>query len=566
MIICVLYGITAIISYIQLIMLIIRGGKEQNIYHILMYTMCCVCNVGYFALAISKSADMAIVCNNITYLGAVFLPLTVLMRAADLCGVKLHKAVVGTLMTGSLLAFCLVFSTGYSNIYYSNISIKKIYGATYMLKEYGPAHNTYKMLLIVYVLVAIGVVMKAYMDRNHFTKKTVFAMLAIMVVPCIVYLTERSLDFSIELLPFTYIIVLGLYLNIINSLKMYDMSASITGVYEQLEEYGYITFDLNKKLMSYNKMAYNIFPELRSLQIDKEADIDESVFYNEIIKWLDTVDSEQSKDKKIEVNNRIIKCKIRKIYIGIRKKCIGHSVELMDNTSEEQYLKLLNNYNTKLSKEVDEKTQHIRNMQNSIITGMATMVEGRDNSTGGHIRRTSECVKVFADSIKWKMPDINMTFLSNVIKAAPMHDLGKIAVDDAILRKPGKFTDEEYAQMKTHSAKGAKIVAQVLSEVQDEEFKNIAINVAHYHHERWDGSGYPEGLSGKDIPLEARIMALADVFDALVSKRCYKEAFNYDRAFNIIEESLGSHFDPELGKIFIESRETLEKLYNEMPE
>ena len=238
----------------------------------------------------------------------------------------------------------------------------------------------------------------------------------------------------------------------------------------------------------------------------------------------------------------------------------------MDNTNEENYIKLLNNYNADLSKQVEEKTAHIRSIQNSIITGMAIMVEGRDNSTGGHVRRTSECVKVFTNDLKWKMPELSVRFFTNLIKAAPMHDLGKIAVDDQILRKPGKFTDEEYAQMKTHAAKGAKIVEQVLTEVKDEEFKKIAVNVAHYHHEKWDGSGYPDGLSGEDIPLEARIMALADVFDALVSKRCYKEAFDFDRAFRIIEESLGSHFDPELGSIFMECRPNLEKLYNNMPE
>ena len=185
MIICILFGIAAIISFIQLVMLINRGGKEQNIYQILMYTMCVVCNVGYFALAISKSIDMAIVCNNITYLGAVFLPLMVLMRTADLCGVKIHKATVATLTMGSLFAFFLVFSTGYSNIYYSNVSIKKTFGVTQMVKEYGPAHNTYKILLIIYVLFTIGVVIKAYKERKQIAKKTVFGMLAITVVPCL---------------------------------------------------------------------------------------------------------------------------------------------------------------------------------------------------------------------------------------------------------------------------------------------------------------------------------------------------------------------------------------------
>ena len=142
-----------------------------------------------------------------------------------------------------------------------------------------------------------------------------------------------------------------------------------------------------------------------------------------------------------------------------------------------------------------------------------------------------------------------------------MHDLGKIAVDDAVLKKQGKFTKKDYEKMKKHSEEGATIVARVLKDVDDSLFKDIAINVAHYHHERWDGTGYPKGLKGAEIPIEARIMALADVFDALVSKRCYKEALSFDEAFCIIKESLGSHFDPDLGEIFIECRPQLEILY-----
>ena len=153
-------------------------------------------------------------------------------------------------------------------------------------------------------------------------------------------------------------------------------------------------------------------------------------------------------------------------------------------------------------------------------------------------------------------------FLENVIKAAPMHDLGKIAVDDRILRKPGRFTPEEYEEMKKHSEKGAEIVGQILDGVEDEEFVETAKNLAHYHHEKWNGEGYPCGLAGINIPPEGRIMALADVFDALVSKRCYKEKMDYDNAFRIIEESLGTHFDPELGKMFLRCRPKLEEYYN----
>lgn len=226
---------------------------------------------------------------------------------------------------------------------------------------------------------------------------------------------------------------------------------------------------------------------------------------------------------------------------------------------------LADNFNS-MAQTLADKNKRIYEIQNSIIKGMAVMVESRDNSTGGHINRTSDCVKIFIDKIK-TMPDFDFSesFCSSMIKAAPMHDLGKIAIDDVILRKPGRFTDEEFAQMKKHAEKGAVIVAEVLNASDDEEFKKIAINVAHYHHERWDGSGYPTHIKAEEIPVEARIMALADVFDALVSKRCYKDSMSYDQAFNIIEESLGTHFDPALGKLFISCRPELEALYNSYP-
>ena len=147
--------------------------------------------------------------------------------------------------------------------------------------------------------------------------------------------------------------------------------------------------------------------------------------------------------------------------------------------------------------------------------------------------------------------ELSDTFCRNLIKAAPMHDLGKIAVEDAILRKPGRFTPEEFAVMKTHAPEGARIVHEILKDTDDDEFHILAENVAHYHHERWDGSGYPEGLKGEAIPLEARIMAVADVYDALVSKRVYKKKMSFEKADAILREGMGSQFDPALERRFI---------------
>ena len=203
-------------------------------------------------------------------------------------------------------------------------------------------------------------------------------------------------------------------------------------------------------------------------------------------------------------------------------------------------------------------------MQNKLVLGMATMVEGRDNSTGGHIRRTSKVVALIVDEmIKDSSLLVNHRFYANLVKAAPMHDLGKIAVDDAVLRKPGKFTPEEYAQMKKHSPEGAKIVKSILDGSSDEYFEQIAINVAHYHHERWDGTGYPKGLKGEEIPLEARIMAIADVYDALVSKRVYKEEFSFEEANKIILDGMGKQFDPGLEKYYLQARERIERFYKD---
>ena len=230
--------------------------------------------------------------------------------------------------------------------------------------------------------------------------------------------------------------------------------------------------------------------------------------------------------------------------------------------SAEKLVVMQKNYNDDLQKEVEIKTERILALHNQLILGIAMMIEGRDNSTGGHIRRTSKAIEILIDEIR-KDDDFALTeeFCNNLIKAAPMHDLGKITISDAILCKPGKFTPEEYEVMKTHAAQGAKILHNILAESDDLKFKELAENVAHYHHEHFDGTGYPCGLKGEEIPLEARIMAVVDVYDALVSKRTYKERYSFDKANEIIISLMGSQFDPRLKKYYQKARTKLESYY-----
>lgn len=145
-------------------------------------------------------------------------------------------------------------------------------------------------------------------------------------------------------------------------------------------------------------------------------------------------------------------------------------------------------------------------------------------------------------------------------KAAPLHDIGKINISDTVLNKPGRLTAEEFEIIKTHSAEGGKIIRQTLTNIESEEYLKMAEDMAMYHHEKWNGSGYPAHLAGEQIPLAARIMAVVDVFDALTSKRVYKDAFSIDKAFQIMEESSGSHFDPAIVGEFLSMRDEIEAI------
>ena len=201
------------------------------------------------------------------------------------------------------------------------------------------------------------------------------------------------------------------------------------------------------------------------------------------------------------------------------------------------------------------QNERIKMMQSSVIMGVANLIESRDSSTGTHVRNTSNYVKMIAHAAKnaGLYPEIiTDSFVEMVISAAPLHDIGKISVPDYILRKPGKLTAEEFEIMKIHAVEGGKLIHQVIQDINDEEYIKIAYEMATYHHEKWNGKGYPEGLSGEEIPVSARIMAIADVYDALTMKRVYKEAFSTEKALAIIEEDTGLHFDPLLAPLFVD--------------
>ena len=217
----------------------------------------------------------------------------------------------------------------------------------------------------------------------------------------------------------------------------------------------------------------------------------------------------------------------------------------------------------------DPVLRRMKNYNSEIVTSFATLVESRDSSTGSHVKRTKSYVKIILDEIKTNSlysSIMTKDFEDKMMNAAPMHDIGKISIPDTILQKPGKLTDEEYSVMKKHSVLGGEIIQEIFKDMDDKEFLNIAYDVTRYHHEKWNGNGYPEGLVGKEIPFSARIMAIADVFDAISAKRCYRDAMPLDKCFAIIKEGKGVDFDPVLTDLFLNAKEKVEKVCKESQE
>lgn len=225
----------------------------------------------------------------------------------------------------------------------------------------------------------------------------------------------------------------------------------------------------------------------------------------------------------------------------------------------------LSRQNEVLEEQVMERTRRLDNLQNAILVALASLAETRDDDTGQHVKRTQQYVRVLATAVA-EHPKFNLSpaAIDTIYKTSSLHDIGKVGVPDSILLKPGPLTKEEFEEMKKHTILGRNTIMTAERSIDaPEEFLTVAREIATYHHERWDGRGYPEGLSGEKIPVPARIMAIADVYDALTSKRVYKDAIPHDKAVEIILSERGTHFDPDIVDAFIKNIDIFKQIAHE---
>lgn len=551
-------GLTLLVALGMMAIILIKYKKIDTIIILLGTSITLNC-MGRFMMATSRTLETAVWANRFIYAGCCFAPLLLFIVLFKVCKLKFPviPKILLSLFSAVILAF--QFNADHGTLYYKSIELVREDNYSYLVKEYGPLHTLYPIMIAIYALFLIGFVIYGIINRRKLPIRTIIGTGVAGLLLMIAYILERLIGLHVALLSIGYLAVMLVLLRFFEKINMYDITASIASFAENRAEYGYIVIDNNNKLISYNSFMAEHFPEIKEWEIDSEIAPEDSPLYSKAIRHFIDSGWKVCNEEIIRIDERFYKTDIHPMTHG--KKQTGYIIEFADKTIEQKYYKSIENYNSQLERDVALKTADILHIKDMMVLGMADMVESRDNNTGGHIKRTSAIVKIFAERLCSHCTElgINEKFLKQVEKAAPMHDLGKIAIDDAILRKPGKFTDEEFAEMKRHTTEGERIVTSILKGVEDDEFVEIARNVALYHHEKYNGKGYPTGTAGEDIPIEARIMALADVFDALVSKRCYKDAFTYDKAFSIIEEDLGTHFDPVLGRIFLECREELIK-------
>ncbi len=561
MTIAIMDMITFLLSLLMIGIILAKYKKLDTLFFLLGLSIVINC-LGRFMLSTSQNLETAIWANLFLYVGGCYAPLLLAIVLFKVCNMKFPKIATVVMTAYSTIVLLLVMTVGYSDIYYKEVHLVINDGYSYLEKVYGPLHILYPIMMGLYGIFLVVFVVRGIIRRKRISIKTIIGTGATGLIIISTYIIEQIIDVNITLMSLGYLVVMVFIIKFFDRINMYDMTSNIVSFVENRGEFGYIVFDNKNRFISCNNYIAETFPEVENWVVDSPVPVSESALYCEVVQFFLGREWEKGTSKTIKVDEKYFEINVRPIQHG--KKHAGYVIEFTDRTLERKYYNNIENYNAQLEKEVALKTADILHIKDMLVLGMADMVESRDNNTGGHIKRTSAVVRVFAQKLCSHSIDLELSekFLKQVEKAAPMHDLGKIAIDDSVLRKPGKFTDEEYNEMKRHSTEGERIVTSILKGVEDDEFVEIARNVALYHHEKWNGKGYPTGIAGEDIPIEARIMALADVFDALVSKRCYKDAFSYDKAFSIIEEDLGTHFDPELGRIFLQCKEELINVFD----
>jgi HD-GYP domain-containing protein (c-di-GMP phosphodiesterase class II) len=560
------FGILLVISVLVILYMAQKNYENIDIYYWTLVILIPVVVLGYWLKTRVTTVEGAKLCFCFIYIDSTVLLTAVIFNIMRFMGIAVKswiKLVAYIVGFGHLFIIWLCFD---NDLYYKNVTLIDTGLGTATKMVNGPLKIVHWIYLILVLGIIIALMIMAIVRKGTYSRRTLILYSLLTGVGILVYIIESILDVDFSNLPALYVTADILIALNYDHAHTHDIACLISEQQKYHGTKGYVAFDLDRNFLSCNSKIYDFVPELKKQVVDENLPPDSelrSIFYS----LIDDYRRDFKNVKKFDHDGRICQCEISEFSIRKDGKVQGYLFDIDDVTEEEKFLQVMKDYNTTLNKEVDIKTESIKNIQEKVVLGLANMVENRDNNTGGHVKRTSDLIKIVVNEAKRQgVYSISEQYAEDIVRAAPMHDIGKITIENSILCKPGDLTKEEFNIMKTHSVKSGEFVNLILKGVEEKHFVDVAYNVARYHHERWDGRGYPEGLVGEMIPLEARLMAIADVYDALVSQRYYKKPLKYEEAAKIMIEGMGSQFDPNMLSVFLGCRHELEEYYKDIQE
>ena len=557
------YGVCLLLSIFVVILMIQKNYENANVYYWTIVVLLPVIILAYWLRTKATTPEAVKLSNCFSYLDSTILPTLMIFVMLHSLKVQVKPLIKTIAYALDFVFLVIVYLCTDNNLYYEKIDITYAgNGLGYSSKLIGGPLNTihYVFLICMFIAIVVIIVM-GFIKNGTYSRRSLVLFAVISGIGFILYMVEKIFSPKFPFLPYLYAVADVIVAIDYDYIHMHSLSGLISTHYDMEHEHGYAAISLSRTFLNCNDKCCEFIPLLKQKRIDEK--LNEKEEYGKLfLELIDDFEAGRGNSAEFEAGDIICRCEIS--YFSVRKDISrqGYLIDIRDVTEEKHNLQILTDYNDLLNKEVAQKTENIAEIQRKIVLGMANMIENRDNNTGGHVKRTSDIIGIIVEEIK-KQGHIKLDdqLAVDIVRAAPMHDLGKLHIDSAILCKPARLTDEEYAIMKTHSVKSGEMVMILLDGVEEEHFVKTSFNVARFHHERWDGKGYPEGLVGGMIPLEARIMAVADVYDALVSKRCYKEPMSFEKATAIMCEGMGTQFDPNMREVFLGCRDKLEAYY-----
>jgi len=541
----VFYTILQVIGIIILICELLYAvvQKPSNIQKHLMFILLTtiISFIGYAIELMATDFYSAYVGCCLGYAGKPFALIGSLMLLTEYSNIKIKKGVYLGLVLFFLFLSLLVFTNPWNGgLYYKEIryaveSDTKL-GSPLVIEERGIFWYVYMVSsFIIFILYSVLVFYEAKQSRTKQAKQMtilLFFVVFFAFLGLFLFIFDLTANYDTTLTGILFGTIVFLIL-----LTKYRMFDSLTAAQHKAlndSKDGVIILDSRMSLSYYNATAAALFPELNK-NINRKNE-------NLIIDKIDTL-----KDGYLLYNDDKVYELQTNIDTSPKGILYGKTYRFKEIT--EHY-----NYKLILDSEIKKATAKIKDLQRDTLISFASIVEARDGNTGEHIKRVARAAKLIAEQLQKESKysrQISDEFIHILEECAPLHDIGKIYVSDSILLKPGKLTPEEFEIMKTHTTRGGEIIEVSIKELEEPIYVKTSQDIALSHHERWDGSGYPNKLKGLEIPLSARILAVADVYDALRQKRTYKESFSVEESIAIIKEESGTHFDPEIVDAFL---------------